>query len=352
MKNFLKLLLILGISLVAACSQDADPVKTINKVNYFIPKISSSLQVAGFPQPERNMLSEEGVVLGKKLFFDPKLSANGQVSCATCHSPDLAFTDGVALANHGVSGKELHRSSPPLFNLAWQSEGLFWDGGAHDLESLTFGPLTHPDEMGADLDEIVTYLENEPEYKEHFELVFAEEQIQSAHVSRAISQYVRSLISQDSKYDRWKRNEVVFNDLELKGYQLYQKNCSNCHREGLFSDGLFHNNGLDQTYPDPPELEGLYQGRYRITSIPEDLGAYKTPSLRNIDLTAPYMHDGRFQNLDEVLDHYQNGIQINETLAPELAEGIPLNSPQREALKAFLHTLTDSLFLQKHQSTN
>ncbi|SFU01517.1 cytochrome c peroxidase [Algoriphagus locisalis] len=341
--------LILSLPLVWACTSGEDPVISEPKIHYYIPEVSSTLQVAGFPQPERNMLSEEGVALGKRLYFDPNLSGNGKVSCATCHSPSLAFTDGLALAKHGVSGKGLHRTSPPLFNLAWQSEGLFWDGGAHDLESLNFAPLTHPDEMGADLNELISYLESDPVYKEQFEFVFSEGQIQSAQISRAISQYVRSLISQDSKYDRWKRSEAELTELELTGYQLYQKNCSSCHQEGLFTDRSFHNNGLDKAYPNPPALEGLYQGRFRITSNPEDMGAYKTPTLRNIVLTAPYMHDGRFQTLEEVLDHYQNGIQVNETLAPALSEGIKLSTTERVAIIAFLNTLTDSLFIQKHQ---
>tara|TARA_R110002020_G_scaffold67182_2_gene176627 strand:- start:1289 stop:2341 length:1053 start_codon:yes stop_codon:yes gene_type:complete len=349
MQKLSKFLLFLGFPLIWACSTDQDPISIETEIHYYIPEVSTTLQVAGFPQPDRNMLSEEGVVLGKKLFFDPKLSADGQVSCATCHSAELAFTDGVSLADHGVSGKTLHRTAPAIFNLAWQSEGLFWDGGAHDLESLNFGPLTHPDEMGADLDEVVDYLESDADYRQQFNLIFGEAPIQSAQVSRAISQYVRTLISQDSRYDHWKRNEAELTELELTGYQLYQKNCSSCHQEGLFTDRSFHNNGLDKEYPNPPELEGLYQGRYRITSKTEDLGAYKTPTLRNTALTSPYMHDGRFQTLDEVLDHYQTGIQVNETLAPALSEGIKLSATERVAIIAFLNTLTDSLFIQKHQ---
>lgn len=349
MQKLSKFILILGFPFTWACSTDHDPISIEPEIHYFIPEVSTTLQVAGFPQPDRNMLSEEGVDLGKRLFFDPKLSANGQVSCATCHSPELAFSDGFALASHGVSGNVLHRSAPVIFNLAWQSEGLFWDGGANNLESLNFGPLTHPDEMGADLGEIVNYLESDADYRQQFNLIFGEEQIQSAQVSRAISQYVRTLISQDSKYDRWKRNEAELTKLELTGYKLYQKNCSSCHQEGLFTDRRFHNNGLDKEYPNPPELEGLYQGRYRITSDPEDLGAYKTPTLRNSALTAPYMHDGRFQTLDEVMDHYQMGIQTNESLAPILTKGIKLNTTEKEAIIAFLNTLTDSLFIQKHQ---
>ncbi|MEP0710285.1 MAG: cytochrome-c peroxidase, partial [Algoriphagus sp.] len=134
----------------------------------------------------------------------------------------------------------------------------------------------------------------------------------------------------------------------LKGYQVYKNNCSSCHREGLFTDRYFHNNGLDKEYPNPPELEGLYQGRFRITSNPKDMGAYKTPTLRNIELTAPYMHDGRFKTLEEVLDHYQNGIQINESLAPQLIRGIVLSPEEKSSLLAFLSSLTDSVFIQKH----
>lgn len=353
MKALSQLLLLTACVLAAACSGDVDPVETVSEIHYFIPELSPTLQVAGFPQPDRNVMSKEGVALGKKLFFDPNLSVNGKVSCATCHAPDLAFTDGASLASHGVSGSKLHRSAPAIFNLAWQEEGLFWDGGAHDLESLNFGPLTHKDEMGADLDELISYLENNEGYRNQFALVFEEDQIQSAQVTRAISQYVRTLISQDSKYDRWKKAEDSFTHLELRGYQIYQQNCSSCHQEGLFTDGSFHNNGLDKEYPNPPELEGLFQGRFRITSNPEDMGAYKTPTLRNISFTAPYMHDGRFQTLEEVLDQYQNGVQVNETLAPQLANGISLNQEERGALLAFLATLTDSLFIQQHhQPTN
>ncbi|MEN2280511.1 cytochrome c peroxidase [Algoriphagus sp. SE2] len=348
MKTVSKLLLLLGITFVSACTQDEDLVIPKQEIHYYLPELSSTLQVTGFPQPERNILSVEGVELGKKLFFDPNISGNGKVSCASCHKTELAFSDGISLTNQGVSGNTLHRHSPVIFNIAWQEDGLFWDGGAHDLESLNFGPLTHPDEMGADLNSIITYLENDPEYKKQFDLVFEEEQIQSATLSRAISQYVRSLISQDSKFDHWKKQEASFTEFELRGYQLFQQNCSNCHKEGLFTDEAYHNNGLDQTYPDPPGLEGLYLGRYRITSNPEDLGAYKTPTLRNIALSAPYMHDGRFATLEEVLDHYQYGIKINESLDPQLKEGIHFNESERKALIAFLGTLTDSSFIQKH----
>lgn len=349
MKICQKILFVAFLAIAYSCSQIDTPERKVEfQPEIFVPEISSTLQVGDFPQPERNPMSKEGVLLGRKLFFDPNLSSNGQVSCATCHQPNLAFTDGVNLSKKGVSGNELHRHSPPLFNLAWSTSGLFWDGGAVDLESLNFGPILHPDEMAADLKEIVAYLIHDEEYAQLFEQAFPNLPIQSASISRAIAQYTRTLISQTSKYDEWKKGKASMSTLELQGYQLYQKHCSSCHREGLFTDLDFHNNGLDLTYPDPPALEGLYLGRFRISFDSLDLGAYKTPSLRNVTLTAPYMHDGRFESLEEVLDHYQSGIQVNKSLAPQLKEGIPLSSNERKALLAFLKTLQDDSFVLSH----
>ncbi|QDH80994.1 c-type cytochrome [Echinicola soli] len=312
--------------------------------DYFSPVVSPSLLQEDFPQPARNPMSKQGVLLGKTLFYDHGLSANGKVNCASCHLPQLAFSDGVSLSDQGVSGKMLHRHSPALFNMTWH-KGLFWDGGSTNLESLVFGPLTHPDEMGADLNEVIHYLRGNQDYSELFKAAFKTDTITSAFISRALAQFVRTLISQDSRYDQWQRKETDFNPQEISGYQLYQKHCNSCHQEGLFTDLQYHNNGLDATYPDPDELEELLLGRYRISFDDQDLGAYKTPSLRNIYLTAPYMHDGRFETLEEVLDHYENGIQRNGSLAPELENGINLTNQQREDLLAFLATLTDHTFI-------
>lgn len=349
MKTYQFLLFVLSWSLWS-CQED--PLTSESQAEAlpeaFLPPISPTLQVAGFPQPERNPMTVEGVKLGKKLFFDPNLSANGQISCATCHLPSQAFTDGVALSSKGVSGNQMHRHSPPLFNLAWHTKGLFWDGGANDLESLNFGPLTHPDEMAADLDKIVAYLNSRTDYLDLFSQAFPKDPIQSATISRALAQYTRTLISQTSRYDQWKKGERELNTLELRGYQLYRTHCSSCHQEGLFTDLDYHNNGLDLTYPDPPALEGLFLGRFRISFDSLDLGAYKTPSLRNVTLTAPYMHDGRFESLEEVLNHYQSGIQVNYSLAPQLKEGINLSLDERKALLAFLKTLQDDAFVLSH----
>ncbi|WP_026954847.1 cytochrome-c peroxidase [Algoriphagus vanfongensis] len=341
------------ITLFWACtdlSQQETRVETAPEL--YVPPISTTLNVGSFPQPERNPMSQEGVLLGKKLFFDPNLSGNGKVSCATCHQPQLAFTDGVALGDHGVTGAKLDRHAPPLFNLAWNTNGLFWDGGAHDLESLNFGPLTHPDEMGADLNALLTYLNQEDEYLDLFEKAFPKSPIQSASISQAIAQYTRTLISQTSRYDLWKNGKTELSSLEIKGYKIYQAACASCHEEGLFTDQEYHNNGLDESYPDPIDKEGIFLGRFRITQDSLDLGAYKTPSLRNVTLTAPYMHDGRFATLEEVLDHYSSGIQQNSSLAPQLKGGIPLNAEEKQALITFLQTLQDDQFIQHHQQDN
>jgi cytochrome c peroxidase len=332
-----------------SCNQlDSPDQKSPSFPEMVLPTISKSLGVGSFPQPDRNPMSKQGMVLGKKLFFDPKLSKNGKVSCATCHKPTLGFADGTDLTKTGVSGKSLHRHSPPLFNLAWHTTGLFWDGGANDLESLNFGPITHPDEMASDLNDVLDYLINHEEYPLLFQQTFGEITISSAFFSRAISQYTRSLISQTSQYDDWKNGQYNLTDIELKGYEIYRKNCSSCHKEGLFTDLAFHNNGLDSVYSDPPELEGIHLGRFRISFDSMDLGAFKTPSLRNITLTAPYMHDGRFATLEEVLDHYENKIKITKSLSPILFTPIKLSNMERKELIAFLKTLQDDLFIKNH----
>jgi cytochrome c peroxidase len=200
--------------LLSSCTQEMNP-STVENLGPepFLPELSSSLGVGDFPQPERNPMTREGVLLGKKLFFDPMLSSNGKVSCASCHQPGKAFTDGKDLSTKGVSGKALHRHSPPLFNLAWHTDGLFWDGGAKDLESLNFGPLTHPDEMAADLKAIAAYLAADGDYPGLFEDAFGSMGIQSATISRALSQYTRTLISQTSRYDAWKKGTGTLSSL-------------------------------------------------------------------------------------------------------------------------------------------
>ena len=327
------------------------PDATPEKLALHIPSnLSDTL-----PVPDRNPLTQAGVELGKMLFFDPALSGNNQISCATCHQPSRAFTDGLSLSDQGVSEKKLNRNVPSLVNLAWQ-KGSFWDGGAADLESLVFGPLTHPDEMGQDLHALVQELNEKERYRIQFKKAFGEDTIYSALIAQALAQFQRTLISADSRYDQFIRNEsgTNFSAIELRGMDMFEQKCGSCHSFGkgsndFFTDHQYHNNGLDSTYSS--EFEGIFQGRFRITRDSADMGKFKTPSLRNIALSAPYMHDGRFITLEEVLDHYDSGLVVSSTLDPffqreEGRVGISLSEEEKEAIIAFLHTLTDTAFVQ------
>lgn len=314
-----------------------------------IAELHMITKFGNIPSPERNPLSEEGVALGKRLFHDPVLSSNGKVSCATCHQPDKSFTDGLPLSALGVSGVALQRNVPPLINLAWNN-GLFWDGGAKDLESLIFAPLTHPDEMGKDLHQLIEELNKDETYRLQFKNAFGIDSVSSAFIARALAQYQRTLISENSKYDKMIHSETEseFSTLEKKGLELFMSKCASCHQPPFFTDFTYHNNGLDENFNNP-DHEGIYLGRFRISRDSADIGKFKTPTLRNVVLTAPYMHDGRFATLEEVLDHYSGGIKKSPTLhplfiLPDGSAAIPLTPHQKEAIIAFLNTLTDREF--------
>lgn len=319
---------------------------------------STFYQPVGFPEanlPSSNEFSTSRVELGKALFFDPKLSLNKKVSCSSCHLQEIAFSDGAALSTLGVTEKPLQRHTPALINLAWSEYGLFWDGGAKNLESLVFAPLTHPDEMGANLVDVENYVNENRNYLSAFEEAYGIKEIKVQYVAKAIAQYVRTIISDQSKYDSVRRGEIVYNDLEQKGYQLFIKNCSACHTEPLLTDNQFHNNGLDTDFSNSEE-EGLFQGRFRISHDSTDLGKFKTPTLRNVALTAPYMHDGRYKTLEEVLNHYSNGMKYSTTLDSLLftdhSIGISLEEQEKIQLLAFLNSLTDFHFIENSQFKN
>ncbi len=304
-----------------------------------------------------NPLTKEGIELGRLLFYDTRLSGNNQLSCASCHHQNIAFSDATVLSNIGVSGKILPRHTPALINLAWATSGLFWDGGSTNLESQAFGPLTSADEMGQNLSELEFELKQVPDYQKRFKLVFGSE-INSASVVKALAQFQRTLISGDSKYDQYIRKEAGANltDQEKEGLSLVDSKCRNCHAGELFTDDRFHNNGIDADFSND-SFEGLYQGRYRISYNLEDLGKFKTPTLRNVLLTAPYMHDGRFSKLEDVLEHYNSGVKVSGTTDPTLLptvgkRGILLTAKDKNAILAFLASLTDNTFIQNKKLSN
>lgn len=301
-----------------------------------------------FPVPVldgHNPMTAVGIRLGRQLFYDPRLSANNKVSCASCHDPAKAFSDGVALSTSGVSGTQLLRHAPALFNLAWATNGLFWDGGSTNLESQAFGPLTAHDEMAQDLYELVDELNADASYVKGFQEAFSAG-ITSQNVAKALAQFQRSLVSATSRYDDFRlgRNGAVLTPEEMSGLALVRQHCQGCHSGELFTDNGYHNNGLNSRF-DNQDHEGVFMGRYRISYDEGDLGKFKTPSLRNVTLTAPYMHDGRISTLEKVLDHYSNGIQHSATLDGRIPQkGFAFSAAQKTQIIAFLATLTDERF--------
>lgn len=299
---------------------------------------------AALPEPERNPTTAEGVALGRMLFFDPRLSGSNTIACASCHRPERCYSDG-QVRSVGASGEPLLRHTPALINLAW-ANGSFWDGGAKNLESQVFGPLTSPAELAADTQTLVAELSADPKLRAAFERAFPGEAVTLGNIARALAQFERSLVFADSPYDRRARGEPEqpASELEQRGQALFSKWCASCHIPDHFTDWGYHDIGLDATHPD--DHERLAWGRARITGDLRDRGAFKTPTLRNVAITAPYMHDGRFATLEQVLDHYRHGVVDSPNLAAQLRgrdgrPGLELDDDEVAAIIAFLHTLTD-----------
>ena len=297
---------------------------------------------AHFPSPvytfENNDFSERGFELGKKLFFDNSLSSDQTISCASCHHQQFAFSDASHPISEGVEGRLGRRNSPPLFNLIWH-ESFMWDGGINHIEVMPIAPFTDHAEMDMEINEIVTILNNKPSYKKEFSAVFGSSSIDSQQLLLALTQYMGALISSNSKFDKVENGEASFNEKEILGLNLFNNHCSSCHSSALFMDNEFHDNGIGVN----PLVD---QGRYEITQNVNDLGKFKTPSLRNVMLTYPYMHDGRLTNLEDVIEHYSSGITETDNLSPLLpVGGFEFSDAEKNALIAFLKTLTDWNFI-------
>lgn len=287
--------------------------------------------------------NEARMFIGRLLFYDTALSINDKVSCASCHSQKLSFTDGIGLSTAGVTGVPLKRHSPALLNLQSVNKGLFWDGGAKNLRSLVFAPITNKDEMGLSLGLLVKKVEDRG-YKKLFEKAFSDAEVSIANIALSMESFLLTMVSSNSKYDRVIRGEEKFSEQEKKGYAIFQKNCSSCHPEPDFSDHSFYNVGLDEKIikdiEKEPDLMNL--GRERISFSEKDRGKFKTPTLRNIALTAPYMHDGRFRTLVEVIEHFSSGVKKSPWTDKELLNPANrLNEEQKKELISFLETLTD-----------
>lgn len=303
----------------------------------------------GFPQPvfpEDNVLTSEGVALGEKLFFDVRLSGNGTQSCASCHAPERAFSDGVALSR-GAEGATGVRNAMPLFNLAW-SPSFAWDGSKARVRDQALAAMVNPIEMHGEPVKVVAALAQDAAMGEAFAAAFGSREITAERVGLALEQYLLTLVAADSKFDRAMRGAAELSEQEKEGFALFVTefdpvrgkrgaDCFHCHGGALFSDQGFKSNGLDLVSADA--------GRAVATGKASDAGKFKTPSLRNVALTGPYMHDGRFTTLEEVVAHYDHGVKRAATLDANLAKhpdaGLGLTSAEQAALVAFLRTLTD-----------
>ncbi len=294
----------------------------------------------GWPAPRYdfagNPVTSAGFALGRRLFYDPILSRDGSIACGNCHQQFAAFAHLDHRVSHGIGGVNGKRNTPGLFNLAWQPD-LMWDGSVHHLELQPVAPMSNPVEMGGSLALAVDKLRQDARYPGLFARAFGSPGIDSQRLLRALAQFTGTLVSADSRYDRYVQGREEFTAQERTGLELFRQHCASCHREPLFSDFSYRNNGLDAAPRDG--------GRAVISGRVEDQGRFRVPSLRNVALTAPYMHDGRYDSLQQVLDHYAVGIQPSPTLDPLLANGVALSASQRDALLAFLDTLTDESFI-------
>lgn len=332
---------VLSVFLFLSCTSDKDDTEYQNiPIEYQVP--------SNFPSLAYNMadnpLTEKGFELGKKIFYDGRLASDGVVSCGFCHIQEDAFTHHGHTFSHGVGDGVGVRNAPPIQNMAYQTQ-FFWDGAADHIELLSMAPISNELEMNGNIIDIINMMKNDSAYKKLYKQAFANGEINSENMLKALAQFMTVLTSSNSRFDKYRRNESggTLTPQELAGYAVFNQKCASCHATDIFTDNSFRNNGL----PINPSIND--KGRYRVTGLDEDKYKFKVPSLRNIEKTAPYMHDGRFYTLDAVLDHYDSGVTQTQNLDPSLqhtgALGIPLSSSEKAQLIAFLKTLTDNEFL-------
>ncbi len=331
------IILLLFVAGIYACNKEM--VETEQPFTGFV-------KPANFPAPvynfSNNAVTKEGFELGRKLFYEPMLSANNTISCGNCHIQTSAFTQHGHSVSHGIFDRLGTRNSPPIMNLAW-STTFMWDGGIFDLDLQPLAPIANHVEMDEDINNVLNKLRSSAIYPGLFNKAYGTTEINSTRFLKAISQFMVMCVSSNSKYDSVMRNQgVSFTAEEEQGYVLFKQKCNSCHAEPLFTDYSFRNNGLGISMVND-------MGRYLVTLNNNDRYKFKVPGLRNLTYSAPYMHDGRLLSLDAVFDHYTSQVQNTPNLDPLLQQnatpGIALTTTEREKIKAFLNTLNDRNFL-------
>ncbi len=354
-------LVAIALNVMTACSGDSgtpppeEEVYTATPKPLTVPPIFAQL-LPPPTVPADNPQTVEGIALGRKLFFDPILSADGTQACASCHQPQNSFTD-ITQFSEGIDGIEGTRNSMPIYNLAWNANPLlFWDGRANGLEAQALEPVTNPIEMHNTWIDAVASLQNDAEYPELFNKAFGTKNITKELATKAIAQFERTLISANSPFDKYLLGDTgALTPQEINGFNIFMDetrgDCFHCHgneNSPLWTDNIFHNNGLDEIITD--------RGLGNTTGDPNDDGKFKSPSLRNLAYSAPYMHDGRFETLDEVINHYSEGLVYSSTIDPLMKAisrgGVHLTEPDKADLKAFLLSLSDPSFVNNPDFQN
>lgn len=331
---------LLILAFLGACAADADTSFT------------------GFSQPEHfpqatytfnnNPVTKEGFELGRMLFYDPILSRDSTISCSNCHLQATAFADPVHKISVGIDERIGTRNAPAIFNLAFMNS-FFWDGGVTHVDFIPINAITNPNELDETLEHLVQKLQRHYSYPARFKAAFGKESVTSQQLLQSLAQFTTSMVSATSRYDQYVNGDAAaLSAQEVRGMSLVEAKCGACHTAPLFTNQQFANNGLDDTFKDG--------GRAIITESDTDLGKFRVPSLRNVELTDPYMHDGRFRTLDQVLTHYQTSVKTSATLDPALSEngstGIAMTDEEKADIIAFLKSLTDRDFINDKRFSN
>lgn len=362
--NLFKGLIIIVICCVffQSCQKDSDSVES-NGVAY--DDTPYQLEIGNFEPPviaSDNKLTVEGVKLGRMLFYERKLSANQTQSCASCHRQEHAFTDTNRFSL-GIRGLRGHRNAMAIFNMAWNTNEFFWDGRANLLRHQSLLPIQDPLEMDETLANVINKLKGEEAYRNQFIRAFGSANITDDKIALALEQFMNSIVSVNSKYDRFENGTAQLDSMEERGRYLFfaefnpsfpnlsGADCAHCHTTRNFENDRYLNNALDS------DADMTDNGRMDATNNPNDKGKFKVTSLRNIELTAPYMHDGRFRTLEEVVEHYNSGMKNSSTIDPALiyplnSGGLQLSAEDKKALIAFLKTLTDDDLLTNPAYSN
>lgn len=324
---------------VISCSDEViEPLEKDEAYNLEFPSYFSEMT---FDQSV-NPITKNGVELGRKLFYEGRLSRNNTISCGFCHIQENAFTHHGHTVSHGVDDRIGIRNAPAIQNMAFLKRYM-WDGVIHNLNEQPIIPITDANEMDSSMPEVISKLSADSKYKKLFKSVYGDESITGEMVLKALSQFMATMISADSKYDRFRQGKENLTSEEIQGMNLFQQKCASCHSGELFTDESFRNTGMyyNTQFKDA--------GRYRVTLDQNDWMKFRVPSLRNIEYTAPYMHDGRFYTLNAVLNFYSDNVEDNPNLDPQLKQnghiGIAMNDQEKIFIIAFLKTLSDKNFI-------